>query len=208
MPPVPVASLAVARFATGTGGYTWGQPLADGYGDRCDTPQCLLLRSLLLASQPVLGVTHGGSLWLMDMEIDAMPPVPVASLAVARCATGTGGYTWGHPLADGYGDRCDAPQCLLLRSLLLVAQLVLWVTHGVSLRLSCLSLLVSDKKMKTAQPCLLRVGRRAKRPLWGRPGLRPVTLAAFTLGTSWPLHSALFLLFPLPSPLCTFSPLS
>lgn len=39
-----------------------------------------------------------------------MPPVPVASLAVARCATGTG------------------------------------VTHGVSLRLSCLSLLVSDKK--------------------------------------------------------------
>ena len=29
MPPVPVASLAVARFATGTGGYTWGQPSAE-----------------------------------------------------------------------------------------------------------------------------------------------------------------------------------
>ena len=28
------------------------------------------------------------------------PPVPVASLAIARCTTGTGGYTWGQPPAE------------------------------------------------------------------------------------------------------------
>ena len=29
-----------------------------------------------------------------------LPPVPVASLAIARCTTGTGGYTWGQPSAE------------------------------------------------------------------------------------------------------------